>query len=138
MAHTPLKITTFLQNEMQFLPLVTFNNSKRVRIFTTEYERRYNYTYSQPPTQTEVWGRFHFAVTLLQERGHHLHTGEETVWGKSWSGRLLLENNIFPLPVTKPNSMVRPTRSLVPLLAMVPQLLLLARSRTEMSFHIKT
>jgi len=49
----------------------------------------YNYTHSQPPSETEVWGHFHFAVALLQEREHHLHIGEETGWGKSWSGRLL-------------------------------------------------
>jgi len=69
--------------------LVNFNISKRVRIFTTEYEEMYNYTHSQPPSETEVWGHFHFAVALLQEREHHLHIGEETGWGKSWSGRLL-------------------------------------------------
>lgn len=138
MARTRPHITIFLQKVMQFLPLVTFNKSKCAHIFTMEYEARYNYTHSQPPTQTEVWGHFHVAVALLQQRGHHLHNGEETVWGKSWSGRLLEGNNIFPLPVIKLNAMVRPIRSLVPLPAMVTQLLLLEHCRTEMSFHIRT
>jgi hypothetical protein len=85
-----------------------------------------------------VWSHFHVAVTLLQERGHLLHIGDDNVWGKCWSIRLLEGNNIFPLPVIKPKSTVRPTRRLAPLPATVFQFLLLAHSRIEKSFHIKT